>query len=345
MINVEKHLLVFSGCKFVKGASRSAIYDLQRDEMSFIPNDVFVFINSNKKLKIKDILSKYNKDEQEIVIEYIEYLLEQEFIYLGDQNDVNAFTEMDSEWFFPGEISNAIIELSEITISHHSKICNELNALGCQAIQLVSYMNRIPLNILSKILNSLKATDSIRNIEVIIPSSNDDKTSNFDEITFLNTYPKIDTFIVHSSEVNDKIEALNGRSYFIYTTEKITNRNCCGVIKEDYFSFNIDTFMESLHYNSCLHKKIAIDANGEIKNCPSLHKGFGNIKSISLAEALFKKEFKNLWSVKKDQIKVCKDCEFRYVCTDCRAYIKNSEDIYSKPLKCSYNPYTNEWEQ
>ncbi len=41
----------------------------------------------------------------------------------------------------------------------------------------------------------------------------------------------------------------------------------------------------------------------------------------------------------------CDDCKFSYICTDCRAYLENPEDMYSKPLKCGYNPYTNEWEE
>jgi hypothetical protein len=45
----------------------------------------------------------------------------------------------------------------------------------------------------------------------------------------------------------------------------------------------------------------------------------------------------------KDQIDVCKDCEFRHIRTDCR--IRRNDNIYSKPtLKCGYSPYTNEWE-
>ncbi|HLT42986.1 MAG TPA: hypothetical protein VKZ95_09805, partial [Sphingobacteriaceae bacterium] len=43
-------------------------------------------------------------------------------------------------------------------------------------------------------------------------------------------------------------------------------------------------------------------------------------------------------------VDVCKDCEFRYICQDCRAYLKNSDDLYSKPLKCTYNPYEGVWE-
>jgi hypothetical protein len=33
------------------------------------------------------------------------------------------------------------------------------------------------------------------------------------------------------------------------------------------------------------------------------------------------------------------------MCTDCRVYLQDPNDIYSKPLKCGYNPYTNKWEE
>lgn len=33
------------------------------------------------------------------------------------------------------------------------------------------------------------------------------------------------------------------------------------------------------------------------------------------------------------------------ICTDCRAYVEDPEDILSKPLKCGYNPYTAEWSE
>lgn len=60
----------------------------------------------------------------------------------------------------------------------------------------------------------------------------------------------------------------------------------------------------------------------------------------SLRQALEKENFKDVWSISKSRIKVCKDCEFRHICTDCRAYIDDPNDIYSKPLKCGYDPYS-----
>lgn len=76
-----------------------------------------------------------------------------------------------------------------------------------------------------------------------------------------------------------------------------------------------------------------------------MKESYGNIRDTTLMEALEKPGFKKYWNITKDQVSVCKDCEFRYICTDCRAYLEDPEDIYSKPLKCGYNPYTCEWEE
>ena len=65
---------------------------------------------------------------------------------------------------------------------------------------------------------------------------------------------------------------------------------------------------------------------------------FGKISEKKLSDAINEKEFKKYWTISKDKINVCKDCEFRYICTDCRAFV---ESKYDKPLKCGYDPYTN----
>ena len=49
------------------------------------------------------------------------------------------------------------------------------------------------------------------------------------------------------------------------------------------------------------------------------------------------------WYIRKDNIDVCQNCEYRYICTDCRAFIKDPNNIFSHPLKCTYNPYIAKW--
>ena len=124
--------------------------------------------------------------------------------------------------------------------------------------------------------------------------------------------------------------------------------SACGKVELKYFNTNISKVLESINHNSCLYKKIGIDRNGNIKNCPLMVESFGNIHTSNLDEATNLPGFKKYWDLTKDYIETCKDCEFRYVCTDCRAYTEGNKknnaglDI-SKPLKCGYNPYTGEW--
>ena len=75
-----------------------------------------------------------------------------------------------------------------------------------------------------------------------------------------------------------------------------------------------------------------------------MKQSFGHILKTNLNDVVNNSKFKKLWTINKDKIDVCQDCEYRYICTDCRAYIKDSNDIYSQPAKCNYNPYIAKWE-
>ncbi len=119
----------------------------------------------------------------------------------------------------------------------------------------------------------------------------------------------------------------------------------CGAISPKYFRINLPMFSESQKHNTCLHRKISIDSKGDIRNCPSMPESFGNIRDTKLREAIRQKSFKKYWDITKDKITVCSDCEFRHICTDCRAYGREENDIYSKPLKCGYDPYSLQWDR
>ena len=71
---------------------------------------------------------------------------------------------------------------------------------------------------------------------------------------------------------------------------------------------------------------------------------YGHIKTSSLKNVLAQTDFSKYWKIKKDDVLVCKDCEFRYICTDCRAFINNPNNLISKPSKCKYDPYSAKWE-
>lgn len=131
----------------------------------------------------------------------------------------------------------------------------------------------------------------------------------------------------------------------IHQEEHIDSKLHCGIISKEYFLLTREFYIEGQHRNTCLNEKISIDVNGEVKNCPSMIDSYGNIMNDNLMKILNNESFRKHWNITKDQIHVCKDCEFIYVCTDFRAYVEEPSDIYSKPLKCGYNPYEGRWDE
>lgn len=122
-------------------------------------------------------------------------------------------------------------------------------------------------------------------------------------------------------------------------TKLLIDDNSCGFVNYNALNCNITFVSEAVTFNTCLNRKISIDKNGVIKNCPSYPNHYGNICDTSLIEIINKEEFKKYWYICKDKIQICSDCEFRYMCCDCRAFIKEPNNIYSKPAKCTYDPY------
>lgn len=64
---------------------------------------------------------------------------------------------------------------------------------------------------------------------------------------------------------------------------------------------------------------------------------------MPIKDVVRRPDFRFLWGLHKDLIDVCKDCQFRYVCTDCRVLLDDVGNVFSKPRACGYDPYTDEW--
>ncbi|MEL7221224.1 MAG: grasp-with-spasm system SPASM domain peptide maturase, partial [Bacteroidota bacterium] len=162
-------------------------------------------------------------------------------------------------------------------------------------------------------------------------------------IEMLTAMSNMNQIVIHSDSEVRRYE-LNGCSV-VHTTKSIDSETHCGAVSTNDFTANRALFTENHHFNSCLNNKVSIDHIGQICNCPSLPEKYGSIGIQSIADALTEStSFKKYWTISKDQIEVCQTCEFRYICTDCRAYREDPKELYSKPLKCGYDPNTGVWE-
>ena len=328
---------LFECCRLVVGYGRSCIYDLQRDKHIFIPNGITGLFNDNNVIDSLTI-GLYDKFSQKNISSFINSLIKEEYLFEIEDNELQNFPKMDLTWAYPAHITNAILVLNNFNYKFYKNILSELLRLNCVNIQFLIF-SRFESEKISEIQH-YASNVGMKYFEYVINASN--IASEAELLTWRRNNSSISKIVVTNSDYNKIIQ--EGEDTIIITKEKIDNSISCGNIHPYYFCRTIECFTEAQCHNTCLNRKVCIDANGDIKNCPAMAKSYGNIKDTTLEEAINKPGFKDLWFINKDKIDVCKDCEFRYMCTDCRAFIKDPENIYSQPAKCTYNPYICLWE-
>lgn len=132
----------------------------------------------------------------------------------------------------------------------------------------------------------------------------------------------------------DKVRDVGQSKISLSPINKIdTNFNIKGIKENE--------FLRNYSGNSCLQGKINICCNGDVTPCimGDTFKSLDlNVKNNSIMEIVQKYLIPQFWRLSKDKIEKCKDCEYRYVCKDCRPTAVNKKNI------CNYNPYKGEYE-
>lgn len=334
---------LFADCIPVRGAHQSALYDLTRREIITFPSDYYPVLSTLQGKRIGDLLAtKRSEPNGDRIFEFLEFLDDNELILLVA--DIAEFPPIENEWDFPGRVQNAIIDI-DATLHDFRKIFDQLSSLGCQHVQIRSFSNLLSLEECRSILNAA-GHKTIVGIELIL--KHEDGLTDETYVIFVQQNLMVTALTIHSAPQSQfvPVDRLDGEPTggIRFTSQKIDSKKHCGIISEKYLTLpTVESFFEAKSFNGCMNRKVSIDAHGEIKNCPSMEDSYGNLNDKSLNEALSAPSFQEKWGISKDQIAICKDCEFRYSCSDCRGYLEDPSNIYSKPLKCGYDPYTATW--
>jgi len=333
----QKYFKLFANCIPVKGAKRNIICDLQKGSIFFIPNFAYDLLIECKSKSVSEIKQHFNNEYNQELDDYFDDFISKELGFYTTQPE--NFPELDTKWESPSIINNAIIEYSSEINQHLQSLISQLNVLGCKYIEIRFYNKVSNIEIENVISNFEKS--KIRSISLLIQYNSDMNARWLKQL--LLKYQRIGDMLLSNISTDNPLRNELSESIVSFSDSQINSETHCGAVSPDYFLSNISLFFESMAFNTCLNKKIAICKDGKIKNCPSMSEDFGNISSTPIVEAIFQKDFKKLWKINKDEILVCQDCEFRYICTDCRAYIEDPQKINSKPLKCNYDPYSGVW--
>ena len=345
----DKYVNLYADCMPVAGACKSAIYDLTRREIVRFPSVYLHILQQAQQHTIGSVLSAVpDEASQKSVATFLHFLMENEFINLSVE--VEKFPRIDEIWERPSVIQNAIIDVNK-ELHDYASLFQQLDMLGCESVEIRCFSLLHTLDEIQTIVHLTYHT-SIQGVEILLKY--DPRYDDIDYIKIVESEPIIARLIVHSAPSDQEVMTTfdcdeNHASimkHVKFVKEQLTSHKHCGVIQLSTMN-NPTThlFFENKLYNGCLNRKISIDQDGFVKNCPSMQASFGHHKTVSLIEVVKNDVFKEMWYLHKDKIKKCQDCEFRYACTDCRAYVEDPHDRLSKPLKCGYDPYKGTWAQ
>lgn len=161
---------------------------------------------------------------------------------------------------------------------------------------------------------------SVRAIIEILRDNQDDvyKTVMFlKEIGIQNIYKDV----IHSMDPNK----LPGK--FVDEYIKKNPENISGIYIHDYF--------RNVEAHPCWDGTIAVTSDGAIIPCiMARNEVLGNISNLRISELITNKTIEKYWAMTKDDIKGCRECEYRYACFDCRPRECENGDLYSMNIFC-----------
>lgn len=335
----KRNLVLYASCIPVKGYTRSLIYCLQEALYYPIPNSLYDLLYVGKGcLDLDKIASELSGSNLTIFNDYVQFLLDKRLAFCT--NTPQLFPRLICDWESPSQVTNAIIYIdnSNYTISDLQSIIMQLDDMICQCIELRFKIN-LSDKILIPILNLFKMS-IVESIEILaIGQFNHLKI--LENNLILKKFPRVKRVTVyntpeyHKSIIDDAILEWIPESYL---------ESKCGTITHRSLIFSYPFFEEACNYSSCLNRKVCIDATGNVRNCPASKHIWGNVKNSSLQSIITQPRFQNLWKITKESVEVCKYCEFRFACPDCRIHIANMKYYLSHPKYCKYNPFIGKWQ-
>jgi len=340
MKNNSPYITLYPNIVPVRGFSRSVLMDLYMCRFLFIPNYFcdFLLDNKAKDLQREDYLS-LGESGQELdeINRLLEHLISQDYLVEADRALLEGLQTEAPVRTEDSLITDCILELSALSGWDVKRFLAEINKLGVKFLE-VRFLDFISFENYCGILQDALQDHSIEFLHLLLPFDQQLESMvtgtlpAFTRLSQLTIYNAVHTF--ETTGLPFKVD---------FSTQGSIDRSGCGCIDPAFFSYNVLNYYSNQKKNSCLSHKLSIDQFGEIRNCPSKKESFGSVSTLDLEATVQLETFRKEWHITKASILVCSDCEFRWMCSDCRVFIQDEANPLSKPAKCGYNPYINKW--
>ena len=285
----------------VSGKEKSAVYDLQKGEIVFIPNILFQIIQELKQNPLVTIKHQYAPNQPELFDNYIDFLIKKDLGFKTKSPE--SFPEIDLSYQVPAGIYNAVIE-SDFEQYDINLAINSLDELLCRHLELRLQINEINEDILLRFFQKINHK-SFRSIVVFMEYRAELWHEDW-AIKVFESCQKIEKMVVVNCPIGFKSDQYADK--IIYTTQSIEELS---IYKKRYI-VNINYFSEALHFNPFYNRKVCIDKEGKIKNDLRDNHNWGKIYENDLIEVVDSQGFKSIWDASPDKIEGLKDSPLRY---------------------------------
>ena len=271
-----------------------------------------------------------------ILDEYLSFIIEMEIGFWVSRIDYNNFEPINEVYSKSSPIDNCIIDIhfeisKPILIKEFVAIVQKYK---CRHFQMRFYGDP-DIDLITHYIRSANI-DSARSFEILLRYHKKDYV--VEDLFKIN--PLLNKVVFYNSPSDEVL--MDTYKTICYVEHMIGSADCCGKVLKKNLLSNMFMFVESKNYNACLNRKISLDVFGMVKQCPTMVDNYGSVLDVNLDEVIRSDTYKTYTAINKDLVSVCRDCEFRYGCVDCRVFTEEG-NLYGKPAKCTYDPYLGTW--
>lgn len=242
-----------------------------------------------------------------------DYLSDEEFIKIID---VISKLGCDELYLTGGDL-NLNIDLLELIINHAKEKIKDIFIIQSYKHDYNNFLSLLDDNvhmILQIDLDKFNPDLISDNIIYIVLTPENKKNLFYNKIARLQDKKILPDFLTKGDEINSNL-----------------NKN---------YHFDFDSFFHNLEFHPCLGKSLFISSKGNIYPCPMfrIYK-LANTKNKDFLTVLkeIKFDIVSIWKNNLDYIDRCKNCEFRYLCSDCRALEEKLSKSSNNKLLCEFN--------
>ena len=284
----------------VKGSTRSAIYDLQRQDIVLIPNILHKVLQHLSQHPWQETQQVFAPGNPSVFQQYIDFLLRKDLGFF--LHNPASFPALSLAWHSPHHLQNAVVSYA---FAHYrlGAVLAQLDELQCRHLELRLHLPGPNWPEVVAFFDQM-ATMSFTSVSLLLAYS--EAVPDEQQLAlFYEQFPKIQHIIVHDAPYGAPSAA--HPEHVVFVTSDLQRE-----LPRDRYIVNSEFFTEALRFNPYYNRKLCVDDAGNIKNCLLQPEYFANVNTTRLADVLQTPGFQELWHAAPDQTVGLRDSELRY---------------------------------